>query len=129
MLIGAIDPLEGSFIILPGSGMVALGALLDRSRHRRLLYRAFILIAIGVGALFALSMLGGVGVDTGRSMWWLLVALPYPVGWIMSLLGGILRLIESFRRPAQSRQQVQREEYCEPERGADAASRADHACR
>ena len=101
MLIGALDPLEGSFIILPGSGMVALGALLSRSRHRRLLYRAFILIAIGVGLLVGLSILGGVGGDTGRSRWWLLIVLPYPVGWIMSLIGAILKLIESFRRSAQ----------------------------
>ena len=41
MLIGAIDPLEGSLIILPGSGLVALGALLGQCRHRRLLYWAF----------------------------------------------------------------------------------------
>jgi len=41
MLIGAIDPLEGSLVILPGTGMVALGALLGNSRHRKLLYRRF----------------------------------------------------------------------------------------
>jgi hypothetical protein len=51
MLVGAVDPLEGSFIILPGSGMVALGALLGKSRHRTLLCSAFVLIAIGVGRM------------------------------------------------------------------------------
>ena len=99
MLIGAIDPLEGSLIILPGSGLVALGALLGRSRHRLLLCWAFILIAIGVGALFLLSSRGGVGGSTGRSNWWLLVVLPYPVGWIMGLVGTILRLKEPFKVP------------------------------
>ena len=101
MLIGAIDPLEGSLIILPGSGMVALGALLGKSRHRLLLYCAFILIAVGVGVMFGLSMLGGVGGSTGRSNWWLLVVLPYPIGWITGLVGAILRLIESFKVSAQ----------------------------
>jgi hypothetical protein len=101
MLIGTIDPLEGSLIILTGSGMVALGALLGKSRHRLLLYCAFILIAIGVGVMFGLSMLGGVGGSTGRSNWWLLVVLPYPIGWIIGLVGTILRLIESFKVPAQ----------------------------
>jgi hypothetical protein len=101
MLVGAIDPLEGSLIILPGSGMVALGALLGKSRYRRLLYSAFVLIAVGVGVMFGLSMLGGVGGSTGRSNWWLLFVLPYPIGWIIGLVGTILRLIESFKGPRQ----------------------------
>ena len=98
MLIGAIDPLEGSLIILPAAGLIALGALLGRSRHRRLLYWSFILVAVGIGALWVLSAFGGVGGHTGRSMWWLLIVLPYPVGWIMGLVGAILRLVESFKR-------------------------------
>jgi hypothetical protein len=89
MLLGAIDPLEGSLIILPGSGMVALGAFLGKSRHRRLLYWAFALIAIGVGALFILSMFGGIGGSTGLSLWWGLIILPYPVGWVICFIGVI----------------------------------------
>jgi len=46
------------------------------------------------------SLFGGVGGDTGRSTWWLLTALPYPVGWVMSLLGAVRLLIESFRKPS-----------------------------
>ena len=99
MLVGAIDPLEGSLIILPGSGMVALSALLGKSRYRRLLCGAFVLIVIGVGLLFVLSMFGGVGGRTGHSVWWLLIVLPYPVGWVISLVGTIRRLIESFKDP------------------------------
>jgi hypothetical protein len=97
MLIGAIDPLEGSFIILPGSGMVALGVLVARSRYRLLLCWAFGLIAFGVGAMVVLSMWGGIGGRSGHSMWWGLFILPYPVGWILSIAGVILRLIESFK--------------------------------
>ena len=55
MLIGAIDPLEGSLIILPGTGLVALGAFLGKVRHRRLDYAALLLVAVGVGAMFALA--------------------------------------------------------------------------
>jgi hypothetical protein len=94
MLIGTIDPLEGSLIILPGSGIVALGASLGQSRHRRLFYWAFGSIAVGVGAMFVLSMFGGTGGRTGRSNWWSLVVLPYPIGWIMSLVGAILSFRE-----------------------------------
>jgi len=97
MLIGAIDPLEGSVIILPGSGVIALGALLGKSRHRRLLYWALGFLAAGVGAMFVLSMLGGTGGSSGRSNWWLLVVVPYPVGWIMGLAGVILSLRERTR--------------------------------
>jgi purine-cytosine permease-like protein len=87
MLIGAIDPLEGSLIILAGSGMVALGTYLGKSRHRILLYWVWvvILIAVGVGAMWVLSAFGGLGGTTGRSMWWGLVILPYPIGsWVSS---------------------------------------------
>jgi len=95
MLIGAIDPLEGSLVILPGSGMIALGAFLGRIRRRALLTWAFVLIAIGVGVMFAMSAVGGFGGSTGRSMWWALVVVPYPVGWVMGLVGTILTLKES----------------------------------
>jgi hypothetical protein len=106
MLIGAIDPLEGSLIIAPGTGMVALGTFLSRSRYRVLVCWAFCLVAAGASAMFVLSALGGIGSDSGRSMFWLLVVLPYPVGWIIGLAGGILRLVESFKRPVESRREV-----------------------
>lgn len=92
MLLGAFDPLEGSLLILPGSGLVALGALVGRHSHQKLLGVAFVLVAIGVGAMFALSALGGVGDGSGRSMWWLLTVLPYPIGWLMGLVG-VLALV------------------------------------
>jgi hypothetical protein len=94
MVIGAIDPLEGSIIILPGTGLAALGAWLGKSRFRKLLYWAFVLVAVGVGALLGLSALGGFGGSSGHSNWRALVLLPYPVGWIMGILGAIRRLRE-----------------------------------
>jgi MFS family permease len=120
MLIGAFDPLEGSLVILPGSGMVVLGAFLGRSRRRTLLLYGFILLAVGVGALWGMSALGGFGGHTGRSMWWALVLLPYPVGWIMGLVGAILRLIESSKGQASAEQQAQPHEGREPGAEADA---------
>jgi hypothetical protein len=92
MLLGAFDPLEGSLLILPGSGLVWLGALLGKNPQRRLLGVAFLLLAVGVAALFGLSAVGGVGGRSGRSMWWLLTVVPYPVGWLMGL-GGVLALV------------------------------------
>jgi hypothetical protein len=94
MLIGAVDPLEGSLVILPGTGLVALGALLGKSRHRTFLAWSLVLVAVGVGALWGLSAIGGLGGRTGRSYWWGLILLPYPIGWIMGLVGAIWRLRE-----------------------------------
>jgi hypothetical protein len=92
MVVGAIDPLEGSLVILPGAGLVALGAVLGKSKHRTLLLWAFGLVAAGVGAMFWLSALGGIGGTSGRSSWWALVILPYPAGWTMGLIGAIRSL-------------------------------------
>ena len=99
MLVGAVDPLEGSFVILPGSGMVAFGAFVGKSRYRTLLSWAFVLIAGGVGAMVVFTALGGIGGNSGRSLWWGLLVLPYPLGWIMGLVGAVLGSIELFKRP------------------------------
>ena len=89
MLVGAIDPMEGSVVILPGSGLVALGAFVGQSEGRLIAYLVwiFILIAIGVGALWGLSAVGGFGGPTGRSNWWGVLMLPYVIGWSMGIWG------------------------------------------
>ena len=90
---GALDPLEGSVVSLGGSALVAGGAFFSRTRYR-MPVAALVLIAVGVGALFGLSSLGGVGGNTGRSMWWLLLCLPYPIGWLLGLVGAANKLRE-----------------------------------
>ncbi len=95
MLVGAIDPLEGSFIILPGVGLVALGALVGRSRRLKLLVWGFGLVAFGVAAMMVLSWFGGIGGAKGHSVWWGLFIVPYPIGWIMVLVGAARTLIDS----------------------------------
>ena len=93
MVIGVVDPMEGSVVILAGSVLAAAGAFRSRARYR-LPVAAMILIGSGVGALFGMSALGGVGGDTGRSIWWLLLCLPYPIGWILGLIGAARTLRE-----------------------------------
>ena len=63
MLVGAVDPLEGSPIIVGGGGLVTLGTFLGRGGRRLFLYWLLIfgLIAVGVGAMFVLSVFGGIG--------------------------------------------------------------------
>ena len=89
MLVGALDPMEGSVVILPGSGLVALGAFLGHGERRLIAYRVgvFILIVIGVVAMWGLSTVGGFGGRSGRSMWWGVLILPYLIGWSMGIWG------------------------------------------
>jgi hypothetical protein len=88
MLVGALDPMEGSAVILPGCGLVALGTYLEHRERRLIAYRllVFILVAVGVGALWALSNVGGIGAG-GHSMWWGVLILPYLIGWSMGIWG------------------------------------------
>ena len=99
MVIGTVDPLEGSLLILPGCGLIALGMYLGGRDRRTVCYWtwAFILIAVGVGALFGLSAVGGIGGKSGHSTWWGLLLLPYPAGWLMALAGGVAGLVRASR--------------------------------
>lgn len=89
MLVGALDLMEGSLLILPGSALVALGAFIGQSERKVIAYRTgvFIMIAIGVGAMWGLTSVGGFGGHSGHSMWWGLLMLPYLVGWSMGIWG------------------------------------------
>lgn len=96
MLVGTLDPLEGSVVILIGSGLVALGTFLGNTNHRLRVYWiwVFLLISFGVGVMFGVSAIGGFGGTTGRSMWWAILVLPYPVGWVMGVINLFLRFIQ-----------------------------------
>jgi hypothetical protein len=89
MLVGAVDPMEGSLAILPGSGLMALGAFLAHAERLVMLYRlaVFGLITIGVGSLWGMTMFGGIGNSSGHSPWWGLLLVPYVVGWPKGILG------------------------------------------
>ena len=104
MLVVIADPLEGSFLSLPGVVAITAAAILTHSRFRAQAYWAAALLVLGVCALGIMSAVGGIGGDTGRSMWWAVLLLPYPVGWLYSLLVGIRLLRELFRRAEATRQ-------------------------
>lgn len=100
MVIGAADPLEGSVVILGGSGLVVLGTWLGQREKGLCVYRTclFGMIAFGVIAMFALSSVGGLGGKTGHSMWWGLLLLPYPLGWILAMANLVAHLIDRVRQ-------------------------------
>lgn len=98
MLVGALDPLEGSVVIAVGTLLVVLGTPRGRGGLGGGRVRlACGLVSVGVAALWIMSAFGGVGGATGRSMWWLLLVAPYPVGWLLGIIGAAQRLRERAR--------------------------------
>ncbi|WP_396200027.1 hypothetical protein [Gemmatimonas sp.] len=102
MLLGALDPLEGSLVIAAGSVLVGLGTPRQHSAVATRVRIACLLMVAGVAALWIMSDVGGVGGSTGRSMWWLLLVAPYPVGWALGLIGAVQRLRELRRERAET---------------------------
>jgi purine-cytosine permease-like protein len=103
MVLGTVDPLEGSLLILPGSGLIALGTFVGKSQHSVIRYWLWVfgLIAVGVAAMFVISAFGGIGGKSGRSLWWGIFILPYPAGWLMALVGGITGLVRFLKAGGQ----------------------------
>lgn len=89
MLLGALDPLEGAPIIVAGAGALILAGHLGRFPARHRLDLGGALTALGVAVLWMMSAVGGLGPSTGRSYWWALLLVPYPLGWLLSLSGAI----------------------------------------
>lgn len=89
MVLGALDPMEGSVVILGGSGLVALGTSLSQEKRQWFAYRlsVFLLIVFGVAAMWGLTMVGGIGGKSGHSIWWGVLILPYLIGWWMGMWG------------------------------------------
>ena len=105
LLAGAVDPLEGSFVILAGSALLWGGEVIKVPERRRLRLwtSVFVLIAVGVGVMFGLSAAGGIGGRSGRSWWWGVLLLPYPAGWLLGVGGLLAGLLRFLRRRAAAR--------------------------
>lgn len=94
LILGAIDPLEGSVLIVAGSTLLALATWLSRDRHWKIFLASFIMIAVGVLAMFYLSSLGGFGGQSTLSWWWGTLILPYPLAWIATIILLISRAVK-----------------------------------
>lgn len=78
VLIGGIDPLEGSIVILFGTALLAGSALVARADRVVVAARGirFALAALGFAAVWTMTFMGGVGGSIGRSMAWVALGLP-----------------------------------------------------
>lgn len=91
IIIGVIDPLEGSAAILAGSLLIAISSYFLKDRYWKLFFVGFIMIAIGVFFLFYFSSLGGFGGNSKLSWWFISLIIPYPIGWLLTIIILILR--------------------------------------
>ena len=98
LIIGAIDPLEGSVLIIVGSALLALSAYLNNDRHSKIFTTSLIMIVIGVFFMFYFSSIGGFGGTSTLSWWRGLLILPFPIGWITIIAVLIRRAIENKKR-------------------------------
>jgi len=97
IIAGALDPLEGSVIILAGSALITLSTFLTKDRHRKIFLISFLLIALGVFFLFLISSRGGFGGTSALSWWWGLLIIPYPAGWLTTIILMGIRTIKNKR--------------------------------
>lgn len=100
LLIGVLDPLEGSVVLTAGCALIALSTYLTHDRHWKIFLASLIMIVIGVFFLFYLSSLGGFGGTSTLSWWWGLLILPYPIGWLMSIITLIVRATNKSKQQA-----------------------------
>ncbi len=91
LIVGAIDPLEGSVLIISGSALLAFSTFLKHDRHWKIFLASFIMIAVGVFFLFYFSSLGVFGGNSTLSWWWGTLIIPYPAGWFMAIILLIVR--------------------------------------
>jgi predicted transglutaminase-like protease len=98
IIIGAIDPLEGSLLVVLGSTLLGLSTYLKHDRHWKIFFISTMLIFMGVIFLFYFSSLGGFGGKSTLSMWWGLHILPYTIGWLLAIVTLIVRAVNNYRQ-------------------------------
>lgn len=84
LIAGALDPMEGSIVIALGSIMTFIATQFSEDRHKNIFFIASILITFGVISLWFISSLGGF--DPKTEWWWLLLIIPYPIGWFLEVI-------------------------------------------
>lgn len=89
IIAGALDPMEGSIIIALGSILLAVSSWLMHDRHKHIFLFAATFIFIGVFSLWFVSSLGGY--EPRKEWWWNFLILPYPLGWLLSIVLLIVR--------------------------------------
>lgn len=98
-LLGVLDPLEGSPVILGGSVLLVASLWVGGAERAKKMYWTGVCAAISFGVfwMFVMTMAGGIGGTSRHSVWWGVLLLPYPLGWIAGLVG-IAREVKEWKR-------------------------------
>lgn len=99
MIAGALDPMEGSVVIAIGSVITAFACYRKNDRHKKYFAIYSACIVLPVMYLFYISSLGGIGGDSGRSMWLGLPILLYPAAWLAAMITLIVRAFTKNKNP------------------------------
>lgn len=83
--LGALDPLEGSVLIVVGSVLITVYKYMRGDRHKKGFLAGSLLITVGVAYMFWLSNLGGIGPNAKPWAWGIPMAL-YPIGWVLTIV-------------------------------------------
>jgi hypothetical protein len=94
LIIGTIDPLEGSAAILAGSFLISSSMYFLKDKYWKLFSLGFILITFGVFFMFYFSSLGGFGGNSKLSWWLISLIIPYPIGWLLTIILLILKAVK-----------------------------------
>ncbi len=91
LVVGALDPMEGSVVVATGSVLTAVATHMLGDRHRSIFLVLAAMIVTGVGSLWFVSSLGGFNPKT--EWWWLVAIAPYPLGWLAAVVTLIFRAV------------------------------------
>ena len=98
LIIGSIDPLEGSVAIAAGIALLALSTYLKNDHQWKLFLTLSLMILFGVAFLFYFSSLGGFGGKSTLSWWWCILILPYPIAWLTTIVLLIIRAVRKHKQ-------------------------------
>ena len=101
LIIGAIDPLEGAVLIAAGSILLCVATYLKKDPQWKVFLTLMALIVTGICMLFLLSYFGGFG-KGALSWWWALLLIPYPIGWLATIIIIIIRGLKKTKKESVS---------------------------
>jgi hypothetical protein len=98
LFLGSLDPLEGSILILIGFIFISIFMKVTHNKFAKYFIFASSISGIGIFFMFYFSFLGGFFGNSTLNKWYLLLLLPYPLGWLLFIILLVTNFFESFKK-------------------------------
>ena len=98
LFLGSLDPLEGSILILMGFIFISIFMKVTHNKFAKYFIFASSISGIGIFFMFYFSFLGGFFGNSTLNKWYLLLLLPYPLGWLLFIILLVTNFFESFKK-------------------------------